>query len=1007
MRMKKLSLILIGSLCITQHFYAQETLPFVESFDNPSSMERFTVTDANKDGKTWTYDNQLKLARYDRSEVNPGDDWLFTPSFHMEEGKEYKVSFTTQGKYMSMYEKIAVTVGKDIEPENHTQVLDTIVVMWNSEFRQTELNFTVTETSSYHIGFHEISDPYTYYLFLDDIRIEEISNEPAPATVDEVTIKPGKLGALYADISFNTPSININGDHLTSLDAIEIYRNDKGNPIKTFDNPEKASHYEFRDEVTVPGEYVYAIIARNKGGQSETVNIATYIGHDIPAPVNKLEISVTDGNPLLSWQAPQKGIHNGYIDKESLTYTIIRNDGSCVSNGSSQLEFTDKNISFEETQQVLSRYEVYAVNGQVEGIRDTTAFVIAGTPYTAPVTESFMMAMTDTYPWYSEKTGTNLEKYWIAMTYGYSPQTYAYDNDAGLLIFRSVVAPEGETERFLSPVFDISDLLHPTISFYMFHTDDASDQDKLQIEASDNGAEWIEAGEPFTLGTESADGWQRHTVSLADFTGCERLQFALKGISAQGHNIHIDCVSLYDDCYDMRLVSITTDEWTEPGRTFTVSATVENCGAKDVDTYSIELLRNGEQVQVQEDLPALATGESAIHTFECEEKLDQAGELVIYSARVVCYNDEKPANDMSNEMTIKVEKPVLPTVKGLEATTENLNVHLAWTPAEDYNNYPTITDDMESYSPFIIDNIGEWTTVDMDGEKTGLSTNTGLYDHLEEPMAFQVFNPTEAGINMEVYEKTWGAYSGNQYLLGMYNQNKQTPNNDWLISTTVQGGSEISFYAKSVTIGYELATIEILYSTTSDTPEDFKLLDSKTTSDEWTCYKYRLPEETRFFAIHHTTLGGLGLMLDNISYKPTSGTPVNETVIGYNIYRDGNLLTTTPVKETKYDDTVTTEAEYEYRVTAVYPSGESYYSEPINVTVKKSVDTLYYTDNSITGGKGMIKITLAQSGQLSIHTTDGKTIINRLQQPGHDTFVLPAGIYIVRINEHVQKIAVH
>ena len=252
MRMKKLSLILIGSLCITQHFYAQETLPFVESFDNPSSMERFTVTDANKDGKTWTYDNQLKLARYDRSEVNPGDDWLFTPSFHMEEGKEYKVSFTTQGKYMSMYEKIAVTVGKDIEPENHTQVLDTIVVMWNSEFRQTELNFTVTETSSYHIGFHEISDPYTYYLFLDDIRIEEISNEPAPATVDEVTIKPGKLGALYADISFNTPSININGDHLTSLDAIEIYRNDKGGDLY---GGRRTASYLYRLRIRISDRY--------------------------------------------------------------------------------------------------------------------------------------------------------------------------------------------------------------------------------------------------------------------------------------------------------------------------------------------------------------------------------------------------------------------------------------------------------------------------------------------------------------------------------------------------------------------------------------------------------------------------------------------------------------------------------------------------------------------------------------------------------------------------------
>ena len=59
--MKKISFTLVCSICMAQLISAQETLPFVESFDEPSSIERFTVVDANNDGKTWTYDANAKL----------------------------------------------------------------------------------------------------------------------------------------------------------------------------------------------------------------------------------------------------------------------------------------------------------------------------------------------------------------------------------------------------------------------------------------------------------------------------------------------------------------------------------------------------------------------------------------------------------------------------------------------------------------------------------------------------------------------------------------------------------------------------------------------------------------------------------------------------------------------------------------------------------------------------------------------------------------------------------
>lgn len=322
---KKLFTFMCLATCATQALCAQEALPFIEAFDDESSMDRFTVVDNNKDGLTWTYDADLKLARYDRSEVNAGDDWMFTPAFTFEQGHRYKVSFTTQGKYISMTERMSVTVGRDLEPASHTKVVGTVEVMWNSEFRLTEYEFTVDETATYHVGFHEISDAYTYYLLLDDIRIEEASDETAPGPVQQLTATPGADGALQADISFVTPNVDATGAPLVSLDGVEIYRSGLDNPIKLIDVHEMGGVCEFSDAVPASGEYSYKVMARNKGGLSEAATCEVYVGNDSPEAVENLQVSIVAGNPALRWEMPQRGAHGGYVDVDAITFTVMRN----------------------------------------------------------------------------------------------------------------------------------------------------------------------------------------------------------------------------------------------------------------------------------------------------------------------------------------------------------------------------------------------------------------------------------------------------------------------------------------------------------------------------------------------------------------------------------------------------------------------------------------------------------------------------------------------------------
>ena len=105
----------------------------------------------------------------------------------------------------------------------------------------------------------------------------------------------------------------------------------------------------------------------------------------MPVEVGALDITVVDGFPTISWWAPQGGVHEGYIDAESLTYTVMRDDEVCVSSGLQSLSFVDETISFATTQQVLARYTVWAVNSDVAGEKDTTSYVVVGEPYIAPM----------------------------------------------------------------------------------------------------------------------------------------------------------------------------------------------------------------------------------------------------------------------------------------------------------------------------------------------------------------------------------------------------------------------------------------------------------------------------------------------------------------------------------------------------------------------------------------------------------------------------------------------
>ena len=265
-----------------------------------------------------------------------------------------------------------------------------------------------------------------------------------------------------------------------------------------------------------------------------------------------------------------------------------------------------------------------------------------------------------------------------------------------------------------------------------------------------------------------------------------------------------------------------------------------------------------------------------------------------------------------------------------------------------------ITEDFEGYTPFIIDSIGDWTVIDGDGGKTlnspVIPTN---YAHKGEPMAWQIFNTTEAGVVTEThYDNVFESHSGVQYIMCTSNDDFYQKNDDWLISPRLDGKEQtISFFARTPSSASGADWIKVYYSTTDKHPDSFRQLgdeDHHAIWDGWgsEALTYNLPEGARYFAIRAVRCF-LYLMVDDITYRPYNGDEPVRTLVGYNVYRNGEKISSNPVSNNAFTDyDADTTKQNEYKVTAVYEEGESNYSQPAIIAPVSSVSTIIAAEES-------------------------------------------------------------
>ncbi len=886
------------------------------------------------------------------------DKWLYTPAIHLEKGNYYyrlqhedggyDLYYGLQRQPGSQHEHHIGTIGTGVNEDDYTTADDDLYNGSYTHFITYKKLIEVKEEGDYYFGFHFDKEyPGSEFGNSAMLRTFEVKKGPeyiAPMECTDISALTFEKGVLKNHITFTAPTKDYQGNTLTGKLKVEFYLStQKQDPsgrtlvsnelVYTLEDVEPGQTYT-ADVPAHQGVNIYYFYACNENGQGGENEVTVWAGIDYPTYVNNANYEVIENRDIyMTWDAPDEiGMNGGYVDLEKVTYNagVCENPltGLVTLDGMGNLKERHYTFYGELGPQYRFYYGVKPVSELGEGL-ELMAPIVVGTPYTAPFRESFNTVGGSISTGFWDLLQQQGEHSWAVSRTSPDGSFDPYDADDGMMIF----SHEGDVlsaEILQTPVMAITGVKKPVLSFWFYHNPTNRDEYAgltVYPVVSDNVMDPIAS-----IGLYGAErGWKHYELPLDKFMGEERVYFYLFGSNSKSASVlGLDAVEVYDNIpVDLALETLTTPSKVNPNEDNYISVGVQNRGRQTLGSYRLGLYADGRLVQEQEGRD-LAFGDRSTVTFRFQPEPVFFGRRVSYEVRVLVDDDANEGNDVLSR-EVSVGTTMLPAPGALALSEGEGTVTLQWTaPVEP--EWSEVREDFESYEPFIIEDIGPWTTVDADG-KLSNAPNSGSGTAAEFAnnwcaKGFQVWNPTGLTLVAQLQGNAMKML-GNQCLISFdaqayypdFTSDGKAKTDDWLISPRIAGGSHLRFYAKPIVGSSGQEQLEVLVSYGSARPEDFGLLASETlTGTSQQRFDYDLPADARYFAIRNVTEGGFVLMIDNISYTPGF---TDLELMGYNVYRDGVKLNGEPVETLTFTDN-SAEAGGCYGVTAVYDfDGES------------------------------------------------------------------------------------
>lgn len=983
------------------------TIPY-ENIFSENSVRLWTIADVDKDSYTWDYDSYYDAVTVGTNYAMTNDDWLISPPISLEGGTAYELEYDYTSRYRNNIGSMKVFYGRSATPEGQAILLKDHPTVQSPTFLNEKITIIIPkgEDGDYYIGFYSYCSDYGS-LKIKSVKMRELAKANTPAAVDNLLITPAKNGVLSATVTFHIPSKDITGFTLADpVTSVSIYKNDEATPVKILIGTELVVP-SWTDTNPVNGYNTYRIIAENAKGEGLSAVSTIFIGEDTPAAVGDPVLAKNEGKALVTWTAPAAGINDAYLNIASLKYKVIRNDAqnTIVAQDLTTTSFLDDVSSLTEQQQLS--YTIVASTSAGEGESANTNSLVFGPSLKIPFAESFADGYFQNKEWTFDII-TGKGSAWYLQWYNEMSQ----DGDAGYLAyqFSNYLNNGSGICRVVTPMLDFNSVKQTRLSFWFFHSSIGGHEGaNINIEISVNDGEFttLPSGN-IQLERENTRGWTYYEYSLAAYQGENNVRIGWKGSAdyPEGDIIYIDnirIVEMFDK--DLKVESVDAPRTFITGVANRYQTVVKNYGIQQVEgnAYNVKLY-NGNTLLEEKEGVDIAADEVLSFTFDYVADATTADvNMEIYSV-VEFEADDNPSNNTSETIIIPVAKSYFENPKDLDSEEMNNKVTLIWTAPENPQNPIVVVDDFESYENFISENIGDWTTVDVDGFPTYAYTRlTNVeWENKGAPMAYQVMNDIDAKLASLGY---FSPHSKRKALI--VNFSIGGINDDWLISPELCGKEQmISFFVKSTDPGNNPERYIIYCSATDQAFESFVKVSEgeyvEVPNSIWQKVEYRLPEGAKYFAIRCISNDASGLMIDDISFvKAGESTTVN----GYNIYRNNIKINESLVSSPSFVDNNPVSGINEYKVTAVYTDGESYFSNATTINLGgSSINQLEKTYN-VYAGKGLIIVKGAENMPITVVSIGG-LVLRQESGLSENHIAINKGIYLVKVGSKVFKVSV-
>lgn len=148
-----------------------------------------------------------------------------------------------------------------------------------------------------------------------------LADDNAPSTAEQLSVNFVD-GSLTGQFSFAIPTENYATEPLTGTVNYRVLVDD----VLQKDGTSSPGATVTADLTLTEGVHVFTVVLSNEAGESLPAKLSAYIGYDTPVAVTNPMLTIDNDTyeATVTWEAPARGVNNGYLDRRNLKYIVKR-----------------------------------------------------------------------------------------------------------------------------------------------------------------------------------------------------------------------------------------------------------------------------------------------------------------------------------------------------------------------------------------------------------------------------------------------------------------------------------------------------------------------------------------------------------------------------------------------------------------------------------------------------------------------------------------------------------